>query len=241
MVDLYIEGTVLDICHHCYHCSDPECKDKKLKTTAKELYEAYTDTFPPPRVEYNPMYRNVSSMQWGRVWARVASEMLDPMARHTVWRAINNILPTRDRIHRLGMRELDGRQVQSSLCNRCDLRLEDSVEHMFTECGLVREAWCWVRRRLLDLLPDDMNDLSNIEFIMFMFPKERFEAEMIWVMGMYMGWVHEEAVIKGRKLNDANARGYLRYMYHQSRGTKMPQLGYISEITMGQNIVYDNG
>ena len=76
MVDLYIEGTIMDICHHCYHCSDTECKEKKLKTTAKEIYEAYTDTFPPPRVEYNPVYRNVSSVQWGRVWTRVASPML---------------------------------------------------------------------------------------------------------------------------------------------------------------------
>ena len=109
---------------------------------------------------------------------------------------------------------------------------------MFTGCGLVREAWCWVRRRLLDLLPDDMADISNKELIMFLFPKERMEDEMVWVMGVYMGWVFEEAVQKGRVLNDAHVRGYMKYMYYQSLHTKMPQLGYISEIT--QNLVFDD-
>ena len=110
---------------------------------------------------------------------------------------------------------------------------------MFTECVLVREAWCWVRRRVLGLLPDDMVDLSNTELVMFMFPKERFEDEIVWLMGVYMGWVFDEAVVKGRMLNDAHARGYMRYMYYQSLGTKMPQLGFISEVTT--HTVFDNG
>ena len=53
-----------------------------------------------------------------------------------------------------------------------------------------------------------------------------------------MGWVFEEAVQKGRVLNDAHVRGYMKYMYYQSLHTKMPQLGYISEIT--QNLVFDD-
>ena len=166
--------------------------------------------------------------------------MLEPMSKQVIWRSLHNILPTRDRIHRLGLKELDGRQVVNTLCNRCDLRVPDSNVHMFTECGLVREAWCWVRRRVLDLLPDDMNDLSNQELVHLMYPKEQFEAEIIWVMGTYMNWVYEEGVIKGRVLSDEHARGYLRYMYYHSRSIKMPQIGYISGITMGQNIVFDD-
>ena len=92
----------------------------------------------------------------------------------------------------------------------------------------------------MDLLPDDMNDLSNQELINMMYPKENHEAEIIWVMGTYMNWVYEEGVVKGRVLSDEHARGYLRYMYYQSRSIKMPQLGYISGITVGQNIVFDD-
>ena len=238
MIDLYLEGVVMDICHHCYHCSDPECKDKKLKTTSKEIYDAYTDTFPPPRVEYNPGYRNVSSMQWGRVWTRVSSPMIEPLARQVVWRSIHNILPTRERSCRLGLRNMNGIGIVNERCDRCNLGVKDDQTHMFTECKLVREAWCWVRRRVLSLLPDDMADLSNTELIMFMFPKEMFEDEVVWIMAMYMVWVYEEAVCKGRMLNDAHARGYMKYMYFQSLGTKMPQLGFISEVTT--NTVFDD-
>ena len=178
---------------------------------------------------------------WGRVWARVASPMVEPDARQVMWRALHDILPTRERIKRMGLSDLDGRQVTSAYCNRCDLRAVDNVTHMFSECKLVREAWCWVRRRLLDLLPRDMADLSNMEFLMMMFPKEHFEDEMVWLLGVYMGWVYEEAVVKGRVLGDEHIRGYMRYMYFKSKQMKMPQLGYISEVTIHPLTVFDNG
>ena len=243
MVELYEEGRVMEICSHCYCCDDPACKKKNLKTTAKEIYSAYTGSFPPPRVEYKPEYRNLSSEQWDRVWGRVASVMLDTMSRQVVWRAVNNILPTRERLNRLGLRENNARQVISSLCNRCDLRMVDSVTHMFSECGLVKEAWCWTRRRALTLLPDDMADLSNLELLHMMFPRERQENELVWLIGNYMGWVYDEAVVKGRVLSAAHARAYFKYLWNQSKQTRMPQIVFIHDITtnLQQNVVFDNG
>ena len=240
MVDLYKKGVILELCRYCCGRPESDCKEVKLSTTAKEIYQTYTDSIPPPRVEYKQEYNNVTSVQWDRVWERVASPMLDPMARQVVWRAINNILPTRERQNRLGLRDTDDRQVVSSVCNRCDLRAVDTVTHMFAECGLVREAWTWVRRRLLSMLPEDMNDLSNTELLHMFFPKERQETDMVWVVGMYMGWAYEEGVMKGRTLTDSHIRGYMRYMFHQSLSTKMPAVGYIAEITTFENQVFDD-
>ena len=111
---------------------------------------------------------------------------------------------------------------------------------MFTECGLVREAWCWVRGRVLKLLPEDMNDLSNLEITHMLFPKERMENELVWLVGTYMGWVWDEAVVKGRVLADGHVRGYMRYEYYQTLCKKMPEVGFISEITTFENFVYDD-
>ena len=244
MVELYKEGVVMELCLYC--CIDKDCKDNKLKATAKEIYAAYTDTFPPPRVEYKEQFMLVTGVQWQRVWDRVASTMLDPMARETMWRAVNNILPTRERQFRLQLRDLPaeneivGRQVRNNLCKRCALRKTDDVTHMFTECGLVREAWCWTRRRMLDLLPDDMMDLSNFELVHLLFPKELMERELVWVLGTYMGWVYEQAVLRGRVLTDAHVRGYMRYQYYETLVKKMPGVGYISDITVSQNLVFDD-
>ena len=244
MVELYQEAVVMELVHYC--CVNKDCEHNMIKTTAKEIYAANTETFPPPRVEYNILYRNVSGMMWERIWARVDSDMLDPSAREVVWRAINNLLPTRERHHRLGLRELpadDGtiaRQVQDTICKRCNLRTKDDVTHMFTECGLVREAWCWVRGKVLKLLPDDMSDLSNLELVHMMFPKEQFENELVWLVGTYMGWVYEEAVVRGRVLKDGHVRGFMRYKYYESLSKKMPEVGFISGITSFENLIYDD-
>ena len=111
---------------------------------------------------------------------------------------------------------------------------------MFTECSLVREAWTWTRRRLLSLLPEDMADLSNEEFLMMMFPKEMHENSMIWIVGTYMSWAYEEGVIKGRVLTDQHVQGYLKYMFYQSMRTKMPEVGFIRGVTMMDNMIFDD-
>ena len=90
------------------------------------------------------------------------------------------------------------------------------------------------------MLPGDMNDLSNTELLHMFFPKERQETDMVWVVGMYMGWAYEEGVMKGRTLTDSHIRGYMRYMFHQSLSTKMPAVGYIAEITTFENQVSDD-
>ena len=66
------------------------------------------------------------------------------------------------------------------------------------------------------MLPDDMADISNLELIHMMFPKERREDDMVWLLGCYMSWVYEEAVVKGRRLNDQHIKSYMQYMFFQS-------------------------
>ena len=91
------------------------------------------------------------------------------------------------------------------------------------------------------MLPDDMNDLSNHELLLMFFPKELHENSMVWVLGAYMSWAYEEGVIKGRVLTDLHVKGYLRYMFYKSMKMKMPEVGYISGITVMENGVYDDG
>ena len=72
------------------------------------------------------------------------------------------------------------------------------------------------------------------------FPKEQHEDSMVWVVGVYMDWAYEEAVMKGRVLTDLHARGYMRYMYYKSMRTKMPDVGYIRGITVMGNMIFDD-
>ena len=45
------------------------------RVTAKELYESYTSTLPPPKVVFK------FDVDWQLVWARLDYPVLDPLAR----------------------------------------------------------------------------------------------------------------------------------------------------------------
>ena len=74
---------------------------------------------------------------------------------------IHNIVPNRERL--FSKMHL----VNSPNCMVCGLR--ESNTHIFTECLMVREAWGWVRMRMLELLPEENARCSNFEMINLMF------------------------------------------------------------------------
>ena len=89
-----------DISHRAKEddCSRPglvlwEIKTTDLKkTTAKVLYAGFTSSFPPPKIEYK------FDVEWGQVWKRLQSPMLEPRAREVLFMLINNIVANRDRL-----------------------------------------------------------------------------------------------------------------------------------------------
>ena len=99
--------------------------------TAKDLYKGYTSTLPPPKVIFK------FDVEWTRVWERLNSAVLDPLAREQLFMVIHNIVPNRERLF------MKMNMVNSPNCLLCHER-EDNV-HLFMECILVREAWGWVR------------------------------------------------------------------------------------------------
>ena len=247
LVELLLEAEELGLVNFCCKSTllrGEPCQYYSMGVTAKEIYGTFAVDFPPPRIEYRRELEGLSGEQWENLWVRVSSNLLDPEDREVVWRAVNDILPTRERLARLGVRDLDGdgeRRVENVTCNRCDLGQRDSVTHMFTECGLVREAWVWVRRRMLMMMPGIMAAISNYELIHMLFEGGLWEKQLTWIMGTYMGWVFGEAVIKGRCLSDSQVRGYLRYKFLEGLKKRMPDIGYIPEFFQDRDIVFDNG
>ena len=88
------------------------------KVTAKALYEGYTSSFPPPKVEFK------YEVEWTLVWDRLDSPVLDPLAREYIFMIVHNIVPTRERLY------MKMHMVNSPNCVLCNVR-EDTT-HMFT-------------------------------------------------------------------------------------------------------------
>ena len=185
--------------------------------TAKNLYLGYTSSFPPPKVIFK------YDVEWSIVWRRLDSPVLDPLAREHLFMIINNIVPNRERLY------LKMHMVNSPQCVVCHVR-EDNT-HMFMECDLVREAWGWVRLRLLSMLPANCAVTSNFEFLNLMFEEHVMDKELVWLIGTFLEFVWMKKLMKHKKVKLEHLIGYVELKYKANQYSKKPVLDYIIGIS----------
>ena len=145
------------------------------KVTAKALYQECTTSFPPPKVVFK------HDIDWPLVWNRLDYLVLEPLGREVLFNIVHNIVPNRDRLfNKMHM-------VNSPNCMECGVR--EDITHIFTECVMVREAWGWVRMRLLGLLSEESARCSNFEMINLMFEKHFMDLEAVWLVATFVEFV----------------------------------------------------
>ena len=115
--------------------------------------------------------------------------------------------------------------VDSPNCVVCHVR-EDNT-HMFMECSSVREAWGWVRLRLLSLLPLGCEITSNFEFLSLMFEKHLMDNEAVWLIGAYIEFVWLEKIMKKKVVKLQHLVGYIELKYKANKFSKKPSLDHI--------------
>ena len=170
----------------------------------------FTSSFPPPKVVFK------YNVDWNQVWHRLQSPMLEPRAREIFFLVINNIVANKDRLY------YKFNMANSPNCPLCN-ELHDNV-HVFCECVLVREAWFWVRQRLLQMFPSSHGNTSNFEFLNLMFDSSLLDSEIIWMLGIYLQLVWNTVICqkKGLKLETVKSEYSLKYLTHQL--SNMPSL-----------------
>ena len=154
---------------------------EKLKfVSAKGLYGEFTNTFPPPKVVYK------YDLKWSLVWKRVNNIVHDTLAKDIMFRIIHNIIPNRQRLFKLN-------QCTNPFCleeviERDNIAVggpqEDNL-HLFASCKRTREPWLWLRRRILELLPPNSDNLSNWEILHLSFPEYIHENTICWIISSY--------------------------------------------------------
>ena len=183
------------------------------RVTAKELYQSSTTSFPPPKVVFK------YDVDWSLVWKRLAYHVLEPVGREVLFSVIHNILPNRERLFsKMNL-------VNSPNCLVCGL--SESNTHIFTECSMVREAWGWVRMRMLDLLPEENARCSNFEMISLMFEQHVLDLEAVWLVATYLEFVWMEKFKRNRIVRIEHVIGHLRLRYKANQYSRRPKLGYI--------------
>ena len=153
--------------------------------TAKNLYQGFTSSFP------NPKAISKFQVDWNQVWQRLQSPLLSSLGREVLFLVIHNIVANKERMFKFHM-------SQSPNCPTCGVVQDNS--HLFCECLCVREAWFWIRQRLISMLPGDGGKTSNFEFINLMFDSGTLDNEIVWLLGVYVTQVWKQVICKKRTL-----------------------------------------
>ena len=186
------------------------------RVTAKELYDSFTSSLPPPKVVFK------YEVDWQLVWERLDYSVLDPLGREFIFMIVHNIVPTRERLY------MKMHMVDSPNCVLCNVR--EDITHMFTECIMVREAWGWARQRMLSLLPDDCAATSNFEFLHLMFLKDVMDKEVVWLLGMVLEFIWEEKLTRKKIVKLEHLVGNIKMKYKSNQFSRKPSLGHILSI-----------
>ena len=181
--------------------------------TAKAIYQGFTSTFPPPKVVFK------YDIDWSLLWKRLEYLVLEPVGRDVLFSIIHNIVPNRERLY------TKMHMVNSPNCLLCGVR--ESNTHIFTECVLVREAWGWVRMRLIDLLSPGSAVCSNFEMINLMFEKHFMDIEAVWLVTTFLEYVWLEKFVKKHKVKIDHMIGFLRLRFKANQVSRKPSLGFI--------------
>ena len=174
-----------------------------------------TDILSPPKVERN--YPNTDFLSL--VYPRLNSRILESEPKDILCMLVHNIFYTKERMFQQN-------RIQDPFCplQECQGKVQD-LEHIFTSCVLVAEAWVWLRTRLLSLFPTTVGarGISSENCILLQFPKDTMDKECAWFIGNYCEIVCRMVIGKKRTLRADQLAGTLRARLQTLRGRALIQ------------------
>ena len=154
----------------------------------KLIYRGFTETLPPPKIVYK------YDLPWDTVWSRINHPVLSLYQRELLFMLVHNILPTRERLHRLN-------QADNNLCIEGDG--VETVEHLFCSCRRVQVAWAWMRRKIQynGLALPGMSDFDLIHMLSGVPGRS---VDLVWLISSYVEFVWREKTKKEVYFIDAD-------------------------------------
>ena len=112
--------------------------------------------------------------------------MLEVEQRELTFMLVHNVLPTKDRLHRLN-------QADSNECSARDG--VETIEHLFCQCQRVQIAWAWMRRKILNknLADPRANDFELINLVNGL---DNVSKDFIFLIANYIQYVWKLKICK---------------------------------------------
>ena len=103
---------------------------------------------------------------------------------------IHNKIPTKERLHRINLAS----DPNCDFCISTAGSLVCDIEHMFCICQRVSEVWNEIRNKLSRIVS---NNISDADLIPLNFPVNRFNNEIVWLIGSYVYKIWESNYCQG--------------------------------------------
>lgn len=144
---------------------------------SKSIYEDFTSTCVPPKVE------DKFNIDWELVWQRLNLGVVSSDAKDVLFMVVHDIYPNKQRLFRMG-------KHNTGCCPNCRGKIQDN-KHLFTECTLTKSVWIFVKNKLVynkvikNLIVDDFELLMlacNID--------EAKKGLFSYFISMYVLYIH---------------------------------------------------
>lgn len=111
------------------------------------------------------------TLEWGQIWDKARMRGLSNDSRTFLWRLLNNLLPTEERLHIM-------HKAPSSICKVCDKNEVDNIwNHTFVSCPFTQPAMEWMIGWLKCFDPD-----TTIEKIIFLQISTNDALPCVWII-----------------------------------------------------------
>ena len=119
-------------------------------------------------------------IEWESVWALSNLNGLCSSDKTFLWRMLHNILPTQERLHRLGMRN-----APSPICTHCNTNIVDSLSHSLISCSQNRQVADW----FLHLLRPHVLHAEPAELVLLNFGHlpDEMQLPVVWTTAQVLG------------------------------------------------------
>ena len=123
---------------------------------------------------------NNPGVDWPLSWRLASLRGLSSDDQTFLWRMLHNILPTQERLHRMGLPN-----APSPNCTLCDTPTPDQLQHSLLTCPQVMEVADW----LLDKLRVHIPALSPQQLVLLDFGQlqEDLELPITWLVAQVLG------------------------------------------------------
>ena len=169
--------------------------------TNKMVYAEMTSSFPPTKVVRE------SNRDYGNVWARLHSPVVEARARDIMYLMLHNKLPVVERLFRIRLRP-------DPYCKSCIGAEFGDVEHFFCLCQKTGTVWSWLKGQIVEFGGQQFN-VADWELLNLFFPSSKFDKEVVWLISTYVMFVWENGYVRDAEVKQEQFFGFLSYKYRE--------------------------